>query len=55
MHTYIHTYIYICIDAHTYTYINMCNWAAILHLSMFDLIIKTHFVYIISLGSFQVS
>ena len=38
----------------THTCVCVCSWAAVLHLSMFDQIIKTHFVYMISLGSFQV-
>ena len=38
---------------HTHT--RAGGWAAVFHLSRFDLIIKTHFVDIILLGSFQVS
>ena len=42
-------YIYMCMC------VCVCSWAADLHLSMLDQIIKTHFVYIILFISFQVS
>ena len=42
-------YIYICVC------VGVCSSAAVFHLSMFDWIIKTHFVYIILSRSFQLS
>ena len=42
---------YMCICIHIY----VSSWAAFLHINMFDEIIKTHFIHIILLRSFQVS
>ena len=46
----IHVYVYIMIYV---SVIYIYSWAAVFHLSMFDWIIKTHFVYIILLRSLK--
>ena len=53
---YIYIYIYIVIHRQT---VSLCHnssvLAAVFYLSMFDKITKTHFLYIILFGTFQVS
>ena len=45
----VYLYLYVCVC------VCVCSWEAVIYLSMFDLIIKTHSVYMILLRSFKFS